>query len=78
MNITSDEVGYLNEYIVETSNATGRKSKAISKAGTYNLDGVQAVSYGRIRYTEGGDYRRTEHMRDVLNAMLKKLQTKSI
>ena len=45
---------------------------------TYTLDGVQAVAYGRIRYTEGGDYKRTERMRDVIEAMLKKLQTKSI
>lgn len=78
MPITSEEIGYLNEYITETSKVTGKTSKKITAAGTYNLDGVQAVSYGRIRYTTGGDYKRTERMRDVLNAMLKKLQTKSI
>ena len=78
MDITSAEVKYINSYIDETSNVTGKSSNHINSAGTYNLNGVQAVAYGRIRYTEGGDYKRTERMRDVLEAMLKKLQTKSL
>ena len=78
MTITDAEVKYINGYINETSDVTGKTSHNITSAGTYTLDGVQAVAYGRIRYTEGGDYKRTERMRDVLEAMLKKLQTKSI
>lgn len=78
MTITDAEVKYINGYIEETSNVTGKDSNKITSAGTYNLNGVQAVAYGRIRYTEGGDYKRTERMRDVIEAMLKKLQTKSI
>lgn len=78
MTITDAEVKYINSYINETSNVTGKESNKITSAGTYNLNGVQAVAYGRIRYTEGGDYKRTERMRDVIEAMLKKLQTKSI
>lgn len=78
MTITDAEVKYINGYINETSNVTGKAANNITSAGTYNLNGVQAVAYGRIRYTEGGDYKRTERMRDVMEAMLKKLQTKSI
>lgn len=78
MTITEAEAKYINGYIKETSGVTGKTSTPITSAGTYTLDGVQAVAYGRIRYTEGGDYKRTERMRDVLTAMLKKLQTKSI
>ena len=78
MTITDAEVKYINGYINETSNVTGKEANYITSAGTYNLNGVQAVAYGRIRYTEGGDYKRTERMRDVMEAMLKKLQTKSI
>ena len=78
MTITDAEVKYINSYIDETSKVTGKDSNKITSAGTYNLNGVQAVAYGRIRYTEGGDYKRTERMRDVIEAMLKKLQTKSI
>lgn len=78
MKITSAEVQYINGYIDETSQVTGKKSEHITKAGTYTLDGVQAVAYSRIRYTSGGDYKRTERMRDVIAAMIDKLKTKSV
>ena len=78
MNITAAEVQYINGYIDETSKVTGEKSEHITKAGTYTLDGVQAVAYSRIRYTSGGDYKRTERMRDVIIAMVEKLKTKSV
>ena len=78
MNITSAEVKYINGYIDETSKVTGKTSKHITSAGTYVLDGVQAVAYSRIRYTAGGDYKRTERMRDVITAMIAKLKTKSV
>lgn len=78
MNITPAEVKYINGYIDETSKVTGKKSNHITKAGTYNLDGVQAVAYSRIRYTSGGDYKRTERMRDVITAMIAKLKTKNV
>ena len=60
MDITSAEVKYINDYIDGTSKVTGKKSEHITSAGTYTLDGVQAVAYSRIRYTAGGDYKRTE------------------
>ena len=78
MTIEQSELQYINDYIDGTSNNTGIKSSHITKAGKQKLDGVQAVAYSRIRYTAGGDYKRTERMRDVLEAMLKKLKTKSV
>ncbi len=76
--IEENEVKHINNYINSTSQITGKKSRQINKAGTYVLDGVQAVAYSRIRYTEGGDYKRTERMRTVIEAMLAKLKTRSI
>lgn len=78
LSITSEEVKYINGYIDETSKVTGKASNHITQAGTYTVDGVQAVAYSRIRYTAGGDYKRTERMRTVIEAMLKKLKTKSL
>lgn len=63
MNITSEEVPHI----------TG-----ITKAGTYNLTGEQALAYARIRYATGGDYKRTERMRDVLTAVVNKVKTFNI
>lgn len=78
INITSEELNYINDYIDATSSSTGKKSSHITKAGKQTLDGVQAVAYSRIRYTSGGDYKRTERMRTVIEAMLNKLKTKSV
>lgn len=78
MKITSEEIEHINNNINETSTITGKRSKHITKAGTQMLDGVQAVSYSRIRMTSGGDYKRTERMRDVVTAMLAKLKTKNV
>jgi len=78
LTIESSELKYINDYIDGTSSNTGIKSTHITKAGKQTVDGVQAVAYSRIRYTSGGDHKRTERMRDVLEAMLRKLKTKSI
>ena len=78
MEITDAEAYHINGYIDETSRVTGKKSKHITKAGTYTLDGVQAVAYSRIRYTSGGDYKRAERMRDVITAMIAKIKTKNV
>ena len=78
MNITAEEAKYINQYIDEVNMITNKNSKHITKAGKYTLDGVQAVSYCRIRYTNGGDYKRTERMRDVLALILAKLKTKNV
>ena len=78
INITDEEVKYINGYIKETAKISGKPANLITKGGIYNLDGVQAVGYSRIRYTAGGDDKRTERMRIVLEAMLKKVKTKSV
>ena len=78
LTITADEIKYINGYISETSKVTGKTSQNITKPGTYTVDGVQAVAYSRIRYTAGGDYKRTERMRTVIDAMFTKLKTRSL
>ena len=44
----------------------------LSYAGTYTLTGEQALAYSRIRYAEGGDYKRTERQRTVLEGLFSK------
>lgn len=76
--IEKDELKYINGYISDVSRITGKKASQITKTGKQKLNGVQAVAYSRIRYTEGWDYKRTERMRTVIAAMLEKAKTKSI
>lgn len=71
INITSAELQQINQLI-------GNKASHITKTGTQNLNGVQALAYGRIRYTAGGDYKRTERMRDIMMAVVNKAKRMSV
>ena len=78
IDIDSSELKYINSYIDATSKSSEIKSSHLSTTGRQKLDGVQAVAYSRIRYTSGGDYKRTERMRTVIEAMFGKLKTKNL
>lgn len=75
---SQEELKYLNTYIDETARVTGKSNAKVASTGRQTLNGVQAVAYSRVRYTAGGDYKRTERMRIVIEAMASKLQTKNI
>ncbi len=70
--MTADEVVHMNNYCVETSEITGQDYTRIEPevAGVYELNGVQATSYARIRYTAGLDFERTERQRLILQGTL--------
>ena len=76
--LDASEVKYINGYINGLNNQFHTSSSNITKPGTYTLDGVQALAYGRIRYTDGGDYKRTERMRTVLLAVFDKAKSKDV
>ena len=71
------EIEHLNNYTVETSKVTGKTTNKVKNTGLQNLDGVQATSYCRIRYTQGDDFKRTERQREVLEAIVAKAKTMS-
>ena len=58
--VTEEEIPYLNNYSVEIIKNTGVDTWAVTEPGYQHLTGVQATAYARIRYTEGDDFRRTE------------------
>lgn len=78
LEITDEEVSYMNDYIKVLKEESGMETDKIKSAGVQHIDGVQAVAYSRIRYTAGGDNKRTERMRTVLVKTFEKLKTKSI
>lgn len=78
INLTDQEVKYINPYIDEINKVTKNNASHITKAGKQNLNGAQALAYGRIRYTAGGDYKRTERMRDVMMAVVDKAKKLSV
>lgn len=74
--LTVDEAEsvHLNNYCVETSEVTGKSYEKLPGAGTYNMNGVQATSYSRIRYTAGNDFKRTERQREVIEKIVEKVK----
>ena len=71
--ITSEaELEELNRVIDETNWYLDRESPLIDSLGEHTLDGVQAVSYARIRKLEGGDYKRAQRQRIILSKMMEK------
>ncbi|MCD8362973.1 MAG: LCP family protein [Lachnospiraceae bacterium] len=72
------ELEHLNNYIVETSEVTGIETTALTSAGLQTLDGVQATSYCRIRYTAGDDFKRTERQREVILQLVSKAKETDI
>ncbi len=79
IDIQEDEVEHLNNYLVETSQVLGIDSyENISGPGMQHLDGLHALSYCRIRYTTGDDFKRTERQRAVLQQLFEKAKTMDI
>lgn len=78
LTVTDEEAVLMRGYMDEISKLTKKKSEYLPGGGTYVLDGVQACSYARIRYTAGDDYKRTERQRTVLMAMAQKAQKSNI
>lgn len=72
IDIDEVEAEQMQVYVPHTNKILGTDAQVISQPGTYNLDGVQAVAYSRIRYTKGNDYKRAERQREVFSQMMAK------
>lgn len=70
--IDEKEAKWMDFYINETAQVTDHEAHSITQPGVYNLDGVQATSYCRIRYTAGNDFKRAQRQREVLSKMVDK------
>lgn len=75
--LTSEEIFWLNGYAAETSQVVGKETTHIDEnaPGVHHLDGIQAVSFTRIRYTQGDDFKRAQRQRIVLEQILKKIKS---
>lgn len=72
--VTSEEVQYINAYLVEYNQLEGRPEGTdyldTSLSGNIHLNGPQALAYCRNRYI-GSDFARTERQRKVISAAIK-------
>ena len=72
IDITEEELNYINGYINNINSVSGTNSPIITTPGAHHVNGAQALAYSRIRYTSGGDFKRTERQRTVLTALFNK------
>lgn len=72
LEVTDDEAKEINKYVRETGKVAGKEVHKLKSGGTYTMDGVQAVTYARIRKNVGGDYKRTERQRIVIKKVVEK------
>lgn len=75
LDIDADELKYINGYISNLNNINGTSEPSIESTGLQHVSGTQALAFCRIRYTSGGDYKRTERHREVLTKILEKIET---
>ncbi len=82
MNLSYAEVAWLNEYIVNEESSKlfkdyTKQKQLPYKAGTYRLNGLQALIHARNRRV-GSDYARTERQRDIIQQMVKQAKELSL
>ncbi len=78
LDITNEEIGYLNDYQYCIAEDLKRQYTPVGSAGMQVVDGMQATGYCRIRYTKGDDFKRAERQRNVLKAIMDKSKEASV
>lgn len=76
IDVKAKELNMLNEQMNETAGIQNKKPIYLKEAGMQTLNGMQAVSYARIRYVGNGDFERTERQRRVIMAMVDQVKEK--
>lgn len=74
IDVHEDEIEHLNNYQSTMAQELGMEYVPVTQAGTQTLTGLQATAYCRIRYTEGGDFQRTNRQKEVLTKAVDKLK----
>lgn len=76
--MTAAEAMQVNKYVRDIGPATGYSTSRVASEGANHLDGVQALSYARIRKGVGDDFKRTERQREVISKMVDKIKRSGI
>lgn len=78
IDVQEDEISYITGYATEIIKVTGKDAMGVFEPGSQILNGTTATAYARIRYTAGGDVRRSERQREVLAKVVEKAQGLSL
>lgn len=77
LTITKEEKDYINQFVHESYELTGKKTQLLKSYGKVKLTGEQALTHARNR-TIGSDFEREERQRDVITAAMNKVSKMSL
>ncbi|EIA23551.1 Putative transcriptional regulator, partial [Candidatus Arthromitus sp. SFB-2] len=75
IDIKSKEIPYLNKCIQEISHIQSKEPTYITNEGLQTLNGIQTLSYARIRKIGRDDYERNERQQKILMALYEKAKS---
>lgn len=78
LEIDDNELYWINEYLRDTAENTGRTYELVESSGMVHLDGIQATSYCRIRYDKNLDYGRAERQRKVISLVFERAKKMNV
>lgn len=78
LDIEENELKYVNAYARDVAKINKTTYHKITSAGPQLIDGTQATGYARVRNTSGGDYRRAERQRTIIEQIFKKAKSSNI
>lgn len=78
LEITETERNFMNRYIRQVNKLDNVNAPEVAAAGKQHLTGHQALAYSRIRKDGGGDQKRTDRQREVLEALFEQAKSISI
>ena len=78
LDIQPNELKWLNGYVREINQVNNTSVAGLTLAGTQKVNGTQALAYARIRYTAGGDFKRAERQRIVVDKIFEKVKSQDL
>ena len=78
VDIKRNEIQEINKYMEEIAKIKKEKPTPLKKPGKQLLNGNQAVAYARIRNVGEGDFDRSERQKNILTALVQKIQERDI
>lgn len=75
VDVQKQDMNDLNKYVFDIKNENSVK---ITTPGVQRLNGNQALAYCRIRKNSGGEYRRSERQREVINSIIQEFKDTNI
>ncbi len=77
LTIAENEVEATNQVMIEMAHLTGQEAVNLTSAGTQKLNGIQAISWARVRKIDS-DFGRTSRQRELMEAIIQEFGERNV